>query len=93
MMISQLYSDLAYSHLSVKNMSHEQSQLVITEYFIDQEKYSRFLLFHTVVATFIGSIAMVATGSTLIVYLQHACGMFKIARYQNNHKLQQLNVL
>ncbi|XP_011860659.1 PREDICTED: uncharacterized protein LOC105557885 isoform X2 [Vollenhovia emeryi] len=55
---------------------------VITEYFIDQEKYVYFILFHTYAAYIIGAITMLATGTLLIVCLQHACGLFHIASYR-----------
>ncbi|KYQ59013.1 hypothetical protein ALC60_01975, partial [Trachymyrmex zeteki] len=51
------------------------------EYFVDQEKYFYLILLHIDVATFIGAIAYIATGTMLVGYLKHACGMFKIARY------------
>ncbi|KAL6260657.1 hypothetical protein P5V15_008176 [Pogonomyrmex californicus] len=56
--------------------------LLVTEYFIDQEKYYYLILIHINAATFIGIITMLATGTILIVYQQHACGMFRIASYR-----------
>lgn len=53
---------------------------IMTEYFVDQEKYFYLILLHIDVATCIGAIAYIATGTMLIGYLKHACGMFKIAR-------------
>ncbi|XP_024880020.1 odorant receptor 4-like isoform X2 [Temnothorax curvispinosus] len=52
-----------------------------TEYFVDQEKYFYLILLHLNVATCIGATAYIATGTMLITYLKHACGMFKIARF------------
>ncbi|XP_018361719.1 PREDICTED: odorant receptor 4-like [Trachymyrmex cornetzi] len=54
----------------------------MTEYFVDQEKYFYLILLHINVATCIGAIAYIATGTMLIGYLKHACGMFKIASYR-----------
>jgi len=51
-----------------------------TEYFIDQEKYLYWILFHANVALIIGGIVLIATGTILLFYQQHACGMFRIAR-------------
>jgi len=56
------------------------SKHLVTEYFIDQEKYFSLIILHTLAAYYIGSVAMVATGTTLMAYLQHTCGMFNIAR-------------
>jgi hypothetical protein len=63
-----------------KNESHLQLQFM-TEYFLDREKYFYLNLVHMNVAFFIGAIVMVAIGTTQIAYIQHTCGMFKIARY------------
>jgi hypothetical protein len=52
----------------------------MTEYFVDQEKYFYLSLLHITVAYGIGILAALATGAMLIAYLQHACGMFRIAR-------------
>ncbi|XP_071637631.1 uncharacterized protein [Temnothorax longispinosus] len=52
----------------------------MTEYFVDQEKYLYLILFHANAAFAIGAVAMLATGTMLVFYQQHACGMFRIAR-------------
>jgi len=52
----------------------------MTEYFIDQEKYSYLITLHTSAAFWIGGLAMLATGTMLITYFQHICGMFSISR-------------
>jgi hypothetical protein len=52
----------------------------MTEYFIDKEKYSYFITLHTSAAFWIGICAILATGTMLITYLQHVCGLFSIAR-------------
>ncbi|KAL6425037.1 hypothetical protein ACFW04_009381 [Cataglyphis niger] len=62
--------------------SRPHSVHIMTEYFIDQEKYSYLIMLHRHVACFIGSLAMVATGTMLITYLQHTCAMFSIACYR-----------
>jgi hypothetical protein len=79
MMIVHLWPDFLHHILSV-NQSRPRHLQITAEYFIDQEKYFYLLLFHTIAATSIGIIAMLATGTMLIAYLQHACGMFRIAR-------------
>jgi len=53
---------------------------ITTEYFVDQEKYFYPILLHMDAAISIGGIALIATGSLLVGYFKHACGMFKIAR-------------
>ncbi|XP_071638120.1 odorant receptor 49b-like isoform X2 [Temnothorax longispinosus] len=55
---------------------------ISTEYFVDQEKCSYLILLHTTAALCIGTTAMVATGTMLIAYLKHICGMLSIASYR-----------
>jgi len=57
----------------------------MTEYFIDQKKYFYFILLHNIASFCIGLIAMLATGTMLIMYFQHTSGMFKIARYKHKY--------
>jgi len=78
--ISQFWSvilDIAAS----KNESHPHRLQFMTEYFFDREKYFYLNLIHMNVAFFIGATVTVAVGTTQIAYIQHTCGMFKIARY------------
>lgn len=53
---------------------------LISEYSLDQGKYYYIIMLHMNAAICIGGIAFIATGTMLIAYLKHACGMFKIAR-------------
>ncbi|KAL6260660.1 hypothetical protein P5V15_008180 [Pogonomyrmex californicus] len=64
------------------NETRPLSLLFITEYFVDQEKYYYLIVIHTNAATFIGAVAMLATGTMLIFYQLLACGMFRIASYR-----------
>ncbi|XP_011705132.1 PREDICTED: uncharacterized protein LOC105460384 [Wasmannia auropunctata] len=61
----------------------------MTEYFGGQEKYFYLLLY---AAYCIGMVIMVAIGTMLITYLQHTCGMFKIASYRMEHTMS-VNIL
>jgi len=79
-MIVHLWPDILYDILSVNQSRPHRHLQIMAEYFIDQEKYYYLLLFHTIAAVFVGIIAVVATGTMLIAYLQYACGMFRIAR-------------
>jgi len=62
------------------------SGYIITGYFVDQEKYFYLILLHINIANCIGAIAYIATGTMIVVYLKHTCGMFKIARYEKEYK-------
>ncbi|KAH0946926.1 hypothetical protein HN011_010784 [Eciton burchellii] len=61
---------------------------ITAEYFLDQEKYFFFILFHMDTAVFISKIALVATGTMFITYLHHTCGMFNIASYRIKHAME-----
>ncbi|XP_024890172.1 uncharacterized protein LOC112466343 [Temnothorax curvispinosus] len=66
------------------------SVYVATEYFTDQEKYFYLITLHTLAASYVGNALMIATGTMLIGYIQHICGMFSIASYRIK---QAINIL
>ncbi|XP_077266107.1 uncharacterized protein LOC143899596 isoform X2 [Temnothorax americanus] len=76
-----IWSRVFYTLLSINETHARISPLLVTEYFVDK-RYFYLILFHTNAAFFIGLIAMIATGTMFIVYLQHACGMFQITCYR-----------
>ncbi|XP_011636410.2 uncharacterized protein LOC105426735 [Pogonomyrmex barbatus] len=55
---------------------------IVTEYFIDEDRYFYLIILHADTAFFIGALAMLGTGTFLIMYIQHVCGMLKIASYR-----------
>ncbi|RLU22126.1 hypothetical protein DMN91_006506 [Ooceraea biroi] len=61
---------------------------IVAEYFIDQQKYYYIILLHMNVALFIGVLIVIAMGTLMIVYLQHTCGMFRIACYRIEHAME-----
>jgi len=62
------------------NESRPFQLIVITEYFINQEKYFYVILLHVVLTTCVGVIAICITTATIMMYILHACALFKIAR-------------
>ncbi|KYN39731.1 hypothetical protein ALC56_05875 [Trachymyrmex septentrionalis] len=67
--------------LAINNSRSRSASIhIATEYFIDQENCSYLILLHTNAALCIGATAMVATGTMLLAYFKHICGMFSIAR-------------
>ncbi|XP_070522370.1 odorant receptor 49a-like [Cardiocondyla obscurior] len=64
------------------NGSQKRSLFMVTEYFINQEKYFYFLFLHMYIFYYVGIFIIIATGTSLYAYLQYACGMFKIASYR-----------
>ncbi|KAL6260649.1 hypothetical protein P5V15_008168 [Pogonomyrmex californicus] len=79
--IIQLLSIMINVDIST-NVSVSPRLLIMTEYFIDQEKYLYLILLHVYMTLCIGEIVMLAIGSLFITYLQHTCGMFRIASYR-----------
>ncbi|XP_071638158.1 odorant receptor 4-like isoform X2 [Temnothorax longispinosus] len=86
--IVQFWSNLINVDVPM-NISHQRSRhlFIITEYFVDQEMYFYLILFHVYVAFSIGATVMVGIGAMLITYLQHTCGMFRIASYRIEHAM------
>jgi len=68
------------------NISRSHTLPIITEYFIDQEKYFYFIILHLTVAISIGIVAGIGIGTMFITFFQHIYAMFKIARYVNKNK-------
>ncbi|XP_011061907.1 PREDICTED: uncharacterized protein LOC105150479 [Acromyrmex echinatior] len=72
------FSDIVLS----TNVSRSHHLQISTEYFIDQQRYFYLPYFHINATFTIGCVVICGTGSLLIAYLQHVCGMFKIASYR-----------
>jgi len=53
------------------------------EYFLDQEEYFYLFLFHVNITICIEAAVLIAIGTMFIAFLQHICGMLRIARYEN----------
>ncbi|XP_029671883.1 uncharacterized protein LOC115240707 [Formica exsecta] len=79
--VASFWSDIINVILS-SNTSQPHHLLIVTEHFINQEKYFYLILLHNVASLCIGATAMLAVGTMFIAYLQHTCGMFKIASYR-----------
>ncbi|XP_071637375.1 uncharacterized protein [Temnothorax longispinosus] len=85
-----IWTYIQYIGLPKNESRLNPSVYVMTEYFIDQEKYSYLITLHVLAAIYIGAVSLIATGTMLIAYLQHICGMFSIASYRIE---QAVNVL
>ncbi|XP_011696366.1 PREDICTED: uncharacterized protein LOC105455026 [Wasmannia auropunctata] len=86
-LVAQLWRDFTDIILSV-NISRPHHLQVTTEYFINQERYFYLLFFHLNTAVVVGCFVLTATGTMLVAYLQHACGMFRIASYRIETAIQ-----
>ncbi|XP_025270103.1 uncharacterized protein LOC112639644 [Camponotus floridanus] len=76
------FSSKIFDFILPINVSQIHRIPITVEYFVDQEKYSYWILLHINVAFCVGATAMVGIGTTLIAYLQYTCGMFKISSYR-----------
>jgi len=63
------------------NESRPYHMQIMTEYFGNQERYYVLILLHMYAAFSIGAMVMLATGTMLITFFQHICGMFKVSWY------------
>ncbi|XP_011863554.1 PREDICTED: uncharacterized protein LOC105559676 isoform X2 [Vollenhovia emeryi] len=64
------------------NLTRPGHMQVITEYFVDGEKYFFLIQLHVTIAVCIGGIVLLATGTLFIAYFIFFCGMLKIASYR-----------
>ncbi|KAL6448871.1 hypothetical protein ACFW04_000546 [Cataglyphis niger] len=71
------------------NESRHCQLIVITEYFINQEKYIYALLLHELITAFIVTIAIFGTGATIIMYILHACALFEVASYRIENAIEK----
>jgi hypothetical protein len=67
------------------NVSRSRIVQIMTEYFVDQEKYFYFILLWTNITICVQIIVTLAIGTTFITFCQDIYGMFKIARYRNKN--------
>jgi len=62
------------------NESRPFRLVVLTEYFVNQERYIHYLILHEIVAAYVAINAFCGIGVIIVMYLMHACALFKIAR-------------
>ncbi|KAH0948744.1 Or9e89 [Eciton burchellii] len=84
--IAQFWTEI-FDIVLQMNVSRSRIMPIMTEYFVDQEKYFYFILLWTNVTICIQLIVLLAIGTTFITFFQHIYGMFKIASYRIEHSL------
>ncbi|XP_020291758.1 uncharacterized protein LOC109858675 [Pseudomyrmex gracilis] len=72
-----------------KNQSRSYRLYIITEYFIDQEKYFYFILLHMSLVTYVALTALCGVSSMLMMGILHVCMLFKIASYRMTNALKK----
>jgi len=62
------------------NESRPLELVVLTEYFVNQERYIHYLMLHDVLCGCIVIKVLCGIGVIIVMYIMHACALFKIAR-------------
>jgi len=62
------------------NESRPRQLLLITEYFVNQDKYIYVIMLHEFLVGYIGLTTIMGTIATIIIYVTHVCALLKIAR-------------
>ncbi|EZA51611.1 hypothetical protein DMN91_004428 [Ooceraea biroi] len=78
-----LYWPYVLDAVMPKNESYAlRTMEIVTKYFKVSEKYYVLVLVHLNMACSVGLITLIATGTMMMSYFKHACGMFEIASYR-----------
>ncbi|KAH0948808.1 hypothetical protein HN011_008603 [Eciton burchellii] len=77
-----LWPHILRAMLPLKSSQSRSATQVMTEYFINQENYFYLILLHMNVTLYIGTTVVIATGTMLLGYFRHICGLFSIASYR-----------
>ncbi|KAF3054375.1 Odorant receptor 383 [Nylanderia fulva] len=67
-----------------RNESRRIELLFQVKYFVDQEKYYHMIQFHLCIGLMLAVIIILSTESFCLLFVIHAFGMFKIARYTHD---------
>lgn len=62
------------------NQSRPHHPLILMEYFVDSDEYFYPIVVHLVMCFFIIQSTLMSTTSIYVAFVEHACGMFEIAR-------------
>lgn len=74
---------MVYNVILPLNESRKFIILCDIYYFVDPQEYSSIFLLYTLVLIFI-LYTIIGTQFTIIIFVQHCCGFFKIARLEKN---------
>ncbi|XP_032687818.1 odorant receptor 67c-like [Odontomachus brunneus] len=78
--------------LLINDTQPRRIMLIMNEYILDQERYFYVILLHTNATLCIGAFIVLAITAMIMGYLQHICGMFRIASYRIEQAMD-INVL
>ncbi|KAH0944514.1 Or9e36 [Eciton burchellii] len=74
---------------SNSNIYAHQLKVLVYKYFAVQGKYFHLFLVYLNAVVTIGLIALLATGTMILSYFKHICGMFRIASYRLERAMQR----
>ncbi|XP_036138645.1 uncharacterized protein LOC105832715 [Monomorium pharaonis] len=75
------------------NESRPYQLFVVTEYFLNEEKYFYITLLHEALAYTIGTTTLCATGAMIMICILHACALFEIASYRIENAIQKSTLM
>lgn len=73
-----LRSQILNTDLHINESQPWQRVQIVTEYFVDHEKYCYLISLHQNVAICIGTTTLIGTGTLIVGFVICACGMLKI---------------
>ncbi|XP_014482173.1 PREDICTED: uncharacterized protein LOC106748296 [Dinoponera quadriceps] len=85
-------SPLILDWLVPLNESRPRHLYMLTEYFVDPERYFPLILIHEIITVLIGFFVIASTGAITLVYVEHFCAMMKIVSINLCLLLQLLNM-
>ncbi|KAH0948823.1 Or9e81 [Eciton burchellii] len=86
LIIAQFWTEI-FDIVLQMNVSRSRTMPIMTEYFVDQEKYFYFIVLWINITICVQVIVLLAIGTMFITFFQHIYGMFKIASYRIEHSL------
>ncbi|XP_011648036.1 uncharacterized protein LOC105434096, partial [Pogonomyrmex barbatus] len=71
------------------NESRQFHSVTITEYFVNEEKYIYYIVLHELLTGIIGTILLIGILLLIVMYMMHACALFKIASYRIENTIEK----
>ncbi|XP_019699713.1 uncharacterized protein LOC105189209 [Harpegnathos saltator] len=71
------------------NESRPYHLIMLSEYFVDSEKYFPLILLHESIAVLVGCLIILSTGTISLVYMEHLCAILRIVSFRLEHMLEK----
>jgi len=75
-----IWPQVLHTDLHINETQPRWTTQIVTEYFVDQEKYFYLILLHKNAVICIGATTLTGTGTMAVGYIIYICGVFRIAR-------------